>query len=75
MSTVINNPGNTSDESSGVGVIVGVILAIVLGGLFLFYLLPMMTNPATPTPEATQIDVNLPNTPPNTTTPAPATEL
>lgn len=57
MTTVINNP--TSGESTGAGMMVGVVLVIaVLLGLFYFYGLPMMTNkPASP---GVNVDVNLP---------------
>lgn len=43
MTTVVNNPGGSSD-SSGVGMIVGVILAIILIVLFFVYGLPALKN-------------------------------
>ena len=59
MTTVINNP--TSGESTGAGMIVGVVLVIaVLLGLFYFYGLPMMTNK--PSSPGVNVDVNLPAT-------------
>ncbi|MFA6520372.1 MAG: hypothetical protein WCT44_02060 [Candidatus Paceibacterota bacterium] len=56
MSTVINNPGGTSGDSSGVGIIVGVILAILVIFLFFRFGLPAMRND---TPQNGSIDVNL----------------
>jgi hypothetical protein len=65
MKTVVNNPGGgTSSESSGVGLILGVIVAIVLIGLFFVYGLPALQG--TPSPAAqtggTNVNVTLPNT-------------
>ena len=45
MTTVINTPG-TTQESSGVGLVVGVIVAIVIVALFLMYGLPALRGTA-----------------------------
>lgn len=68
MSTVINNPGDNRGESSGVSMIIGVILVIVLGVLFVLYVLPMIQNQAAPA--TTEIQVNLPEIPTTETAPA-----
>lgn len=54
MATVINNPGGTS-EGSGMGVVIGVILAIIVIGLFLIYGLPKMRGNTSPS----NVDVNV----------------
>lgn len=54
MATVINNPGDNSD-GSGMGMVVGVILAIVIIGLFLVYGLPRLRGNNTPS----NVDVNV----------------
>ncbi|MDO8667962.1 MAG: hypothetical protein Q7K35_02575 [bacterium] len=73
MTTVINNPsGGGSENSSSLGIIFGVIIAIVLIGLFFFYGLPALrragtgsaTNPSQPSgptiniPDKIDINVN-----------------
>ena len=67
MTTVINNPGEGSnDNSSGMGIIFGVIIAIILIALFFVYGLPALrrTNQAQPSgptinvPETIDINVN-----------------
>jgi hypothetical protein len=59
MATVINNPGES--ESSGVGLIIGVIVAIILIALFFIYALPAMrgSNQAPANPNI-DLDVSLP---------------
>lgn len=71
MSTIINNPGDTNGDSSGVSIIFGVVLAVVFGGLFFLYILPMIRNEATPSSTITEIKVSIPETPAKPTTPAP----
>jgi hypothetical protein len=56
MATVINNPKDGSDSS--VGVIVGIILLLVLVGLFVVYALPAIRGNTTP-PLNDSIDVNI----------------
>ncbi len=62
MATVINNPGGSDGESTGVGMIIGIILAIVVIALFLIYGIPAMRGGNTNNPPAggTNINVNLP---------------
>lgn len=71
MSTVINNPTSSSEDSSGVGVIVGMVLVVILGTLFVLYALPLLRNQATPTPTTNEIKVILPEVPAKANTPAP----
>jgi len=70
MTTVINNPGDSSNDSSGVGAVVGVVFALILIALFFVYLLPMIQNQTPATTSTTEIQVNIPDTP---VTPTPAT--
>ncbi|MEO5635097.1 MAG: hypothetical protein ABIS26_00040 [Candidatus Paceibacterota bacterium] len=55
MTTVINNPGQGTSEGSGMGMVVGVILAIILIGLFLVYGLPRLRGNNAPS----NVDVNV----------------
>lgn len=65
MATIINNP-STGEGSSGI--LIGVVLMLVLGGLFIVFALPTLrdntsnrTDTGTPTqvvPDKVQIDVN-----------------
>jgi hypothetical protein len=73
MSTVINNPRGSSEESSGVGAIVGVVIALLLVALFFIYFLPMIQNQTPATTPNTEIQVNIPNPPAAPSVPAPAT--
>jgi len=73
MSTVINNPGDSRDDNSGVGMIVGILLVVVVGVLFILYVMPMLGNQASPAPTTTEIKVSLPEVPaPAVPAPAPA---
>ena len=71
MSTIINNPTGSSEDSSGVGVIAGIVLTVILGILFVLYALPLLRNQATPTPTTSEIKVTLPEVPAKANTPAP----
>ena len=42
MATIINTPGTTQSDSSGVGVVVGVIIAIVIIALLALYGIPAL---------------------------------
>jgi multidrug efflux pump subunit AcrB len=68
MSTVINNPNVEGSASSGMGFVLGIIALLVLGGIFIVYLLPQLRAPQTE-PAQTTIEVKLPPTTPaaNTT--------
>ena len=73
MATVINNPGNTtSDDGAGVGLgmIVGIILAVVVIALLAIYGIPALRISSAPTQPAgaTNINVTLPNPAPSTGT-------
>lgn len=67
MATIINNPSDSGGDSSGVGLIFGVIVAVLLIGLFLVYFLPELRNNNEQT--GTKIEVKLPTTP---TSPTPS---
>ena len=64
MATIINTPGTQADNS-GVGVVVGIILAIVVIALFAFYAVPALRRPVA-NPNSGTINVQL-------QTPAPST--
>jgi len=71
METVINNPGGGSGESSGMGMIVGVILAIVIIVLFFMYGLPAIrSNQAADDNGSVDINVELPSGQDNEPAPA-----
>lgn len=60
MPTIINNPGNNSEDSSGAGIIIGVVVALVLVVLFFVYILPTLRDGNEP--NTTNIDIELPAT-------------
>jgi hypothetical protein len=60
MATVINNPSGNS-EDSGVGMIIGVLVAIVLIVLFFVYGLPALRGNPAPAQNGLNVDVNLPS--------------
>jgi hypothetical protein len=64
MATIINNPANqgTHDDSAGTGLIVGILLVILVGFLFYFYGLPMLTTTTVvkEVPVVQKIEVQLP---------------
>lgn len=53
MATIVNNPGPSNTDGSGVGMVIGIILAIIVIALFIIYGVPAMrggnTGPSTPT--------------------------
>ncbi len=71
MATIINNPGTNSDDS-GVGVVIGVVVGLLLIVLFFAYALPSIRGTATPSttqaPGGATVNVQLPGG----STPAPA---
>ena len=77
MATIINTPRDTSNESSGVGMIIGILVALALVALFLVYGLPQLQTTGTPQ-GSTEVNVDLPNVTPSTpstpTTPATPTD-
>ena len=63
MATIINNPsGGEPAGSSGMGMVVGVLIVIALVALFIIFGLPMIRGGAAPAPEnpGVNVDVNLP---------------
>lgn len=72
MSTVINNPGEGESSNSVVNAVIGIIVVILVLILFFVYALPAMRNSNTETKEpqnnTLDVNVNLPNDLPDTTT-------
>ncbi len=67
MTTVVNNPGTSSDSGSGVGIMVAVVL-LVLALLFFVYGLPAIRRsgiPASNSNSGGTTNVNLPDTKPD----------
>lgn len=58
MATIINNPGEAREGSSGVGIVVGVLVAVILVGLFVVFGLPAIRG-GTPAPSNGGVDVNV----------------
>ncbi len=64
MATVINNPGTTSDQSTGIGFLAGVVLLILFVIAFLYYGLPALRRSFSfggtqiNVPDRVQVDVN-----------------
>lgn len=68
MVTVVNSPGPGETESSGVGLVIGVLLAIVVIVLFFIYGLPALRTsqtqnqtPQNTSPGGSNIQINVPN--------------
>lgn len=62
MTTIINTPQPASDQSSGMGMIIGLVVLIVFGFLFFVYALPALRNMELGTPQInvpSTIDVNV----------------
>lgn len=62
MSTIINNPpSGGSDDGSGIGLVIGVLLSIALIGLFIVYIWPAIQNGNTAKPQTTtEVKIQLP---------------
>lgn len=60
MTTIINTPGGGNDDSSGFGLIIGIILTLILGGLFVYYILPTLRSGETKSSPNTEIKVVVP---------------
>lgn len=62
MTTVINTPQPASDQSSGMGMIIGLAVLIIFGFLFFVYGIPALRNMRVGTPQInvpSSIDVNV----------------
>ena len=59
MATIINNPGG-SEEGSGVGIIMAVVVAIAAIGLFIVFVMPSLRGAQAPSDGSINVDVNLP---------------
>ncbi|MDD5068601.1 MAG: hypothetical protein PHS53_04350 [Candidatus Pacebacteria bacterium] len=67
MSTIINTPGNSS-EDSGLGIILGVLIAIIVIVLFFVYGLPALRGSQTAQPSnGINVNVSLPTNAPAST--------
>ena len=60
MTTVINNPGEGGGDSGGSGIVIGAILAIILIGLFIIYVLPNLRDSDNQDDTKTEIKIELP---------------
>jgi hypothetical protein len=60
MATIVNTP-NGSSEDSGLGLILGILLALVLIFLFFVYGLPAIRGGDNPVDRDTTINVDIPN--------------
>lgn len=64
MATIINNPGTTSENSSGIGFFAGIVLLIVFMVALLYYGLPALRRSFSfggtqiNVPDQVQVDVN-----------------
>lgn len=70
MTTIINSPGEKTEDGSGVGLVLGIIVTLILVGLFVFYMLPTLRT-TEPNEPSTQIQIDVP-TPSANPTPTPA---
>ena len=65
MATIVNNPGTTADNDSGMGFLLGAILLIIFAVLFFIYGLPYLTQsfsgPQINVPGKVDVNVNTPN--------------
>ena len=64
MTTIVNTPPS-NDTGSGMGMLIGLVVVIVLGFLFFVYGLPAIRNMRVGTPQInvpSQIDVNVKQT-------------
>jgi hypothetical protein len=57
MATVINNPSQA--ESSGTGVVIGVLVVVLLAILFLMFGLPYLSNRGTAQPSGASATLNV----------------
>lgn len=65
MATIINDTRPVASEDSSVGMVVGLLVALVLIVLFVMYVLPSIREtsaPANTVPGSTDINITLPNT-------------
>jgi hypothetical protein len=66
MATIVNNPGTTTDNSSGMGFVLGILLLLVIAFLFFVYGLPAISRsvsgPTLNVPGQVDVNVNTPNT-------------
>lgn len=61
MATVINNPSHDEGSNDVMGMVVGIIILLVVAGLFFVYILPAMQNLGTQkvAPDTGNIDLNV----------------
>jgi len=61
MATVINNPSERTPESTGTGVVVGILFIVLLLVLFLVFGLPYLRTQSVPQDSTTNLNVELPS--------------
>ncbi len=59
MTTIINTPGTSNNDSSAIAMVFGTIVVLALGVLFYLYVLPQVLD-AKPTTNVTEIKVEVP---------------
>jgi len=57
MTTIVNTPPSGESSDSGLGIILGVIVALILVALFFVYVFPTLRP--NPVPQSGNIDVNV----------------
>lgn len=70
MTNIVNTPPAGNDSGSGVGIILGVLVALIIVVLFFVYGLPALRQGASPDNSSGAIDVNV-KLPDNSGTPTP----
>lgn len=63
MTTIVNTPANTNDSNNIIGVIIGLFIIIVIGFLFFYYGLPLLsqaTSPQITVPDKIDVNINQP---------------
>jgi hypothetical protein len=60
MATIINNPGEGNSDNSVIGIVIGVLLAILIVFLFFRYALPAMRGNGAPQNGGLNVNVQLP---------------
>ncbi len=68
MTTIINTPPTGDSADSGMGLVLGIILALILGVLFFVYALPTLRDDTPPKTDNIDINVQVPS---DETTPIP----
>lgn len=62
MTTIINTPPSVDSADSGLGLVLGIIVAIMILVLFFIYGLPYIRDNSTPKNDSINVNVQLPST-------------